>query len=94
VITPEHRELQDLVRQWHQQRGGEGAQLLLDHLQLQGKVTAQGGVTATDDQPAIHQSSGLRFSQGRLQGLADTADALLGGLGVQRACVRQQKNQR
>ena len=94
MITPEPRDLQDLVRQWHQQRGRKGAQLLLNDLELQRKVTAQGGVAAADDQPAVHHSSGLRFGQGRLQGMANPADSLLGCLGIERTRIGQQKQQR
>ena len=76
------------------QGGGEGTQLLLDHLKLQRKVTAKGGVPATEDQPAINHSCRLRFRQGRFQGLTNTANAVLSGTRSQRPRVGEQKEQR
>jgi len=78
----------------HQQRGVEGAELGGDLIHLQRKVTAQGGITTADDQPAIDPAGGQGPLQLRPQGAADLGDPPGGFNRRQGTGVGQQEQQR
>ena len=77
-----------------QQGGIEGPQLLLDHLQLQGEMTAQGGITTAQDQPAIQHPLRLGLGQGRRQGPTDLLHPLARLIRGQGPGIGQHKQQR
>ena len=74
---------------WHQHIRGKGPQLSADHLQLERRVPAQGGVAA-----AHHQPRPCQLREQRLEAPAQGRELLAHLLGLQGTAVGQQKQQR